>query len=112
MKKIFVKTVFCCLVTLGLCACGASLPDCDSAQVIKLLKSIVKDQTNLPFASQSVVELKKVSAIRTIKREDKTCQCVAVGTFAALGQTMDEKFSYTIEMADNNDEFIVTMFAD
>lgn len=110
MKKTVAKFLACCLCAACLCACGSSLPDCDSKEVIQLLKQIVKEQTNLPFANESVIELKKVSAVRTIERNDKSCSCAAIGTFAALGETMDQRFTYSVEMADNGDEFMVTIF--
>lgn len=96
---------------LALAGCGGGLPDCDDSDVIKLLKDIVRDSTSAPFSRVTVLKLEKVSGIRTVKIGKNSCLCSATGKFSTfLGQTVEDAFSYSIELADNGEEFRVTYY--
>lgn len=98
MKKISKMVAIPSLVLL-ISACGGSLPNCDSKEVRALLKQI---------SSENGLSLSKISAISTLSREKKECSCTALATFLGIGQVPIE---YTINLADDEKEFMVTMMA-
>lgn len=87
------------LLTLSLYGCGGSLPECSDEEVVKLLKKIYK---------KSGVNLTEVSGISTKDRKENTCSCSALGKFYEDGVEEEYGIIYTINLADNGEEFTVT----
>lgn len=98
MKNILITSTL--LVALCLVGCGGSLPECGDKEVINLLKEISKKQG---------IELVSVSGISTKKREGNECRCTALGKFKFMGDVEEANINYIINLADNKEEFTVTM---
>lgn len=98
MKKI----TFCgIVVTLSLFACaGDPLPNCDSQEVLDVLKGISKDNG---------VTLSRVEGVTTLSREKRKCRCAGLATFFDSNETAQLPIEYAVELADNNNEFVVIL---
>lgn len=96
------KITYCLLaVTVSLFACASEpLPTCDSEDVLEVLKSISQDNG---------VTLSKIEGVTTLARGKRNCRCAGMATFKDGNETEQLPIEYTIELADNNSEFLVML---
>lgn len=97
------------LLVLLVSGCGSSLPECDSPEVKKVVKDIIKNNLKQFDITDPLIE---ISGVRTVSREDKVCRCTALVTLAE--STVDpnrenRQIKFNIELPDNSKsgEFLV-----
>ena len=102
-KTKFNISVLICL-TIALSACGTEPPACDSKEVNEVLKDIVKDWDLI---------LLKNEAISTIESKDRSRMCKSLMTVKEKGSDSEKlPVKYEIDLADNGEEFSVTLRRD
>lgn len=114
MKTLVIPVI---LLTVAFAGCSQSVPKCGDSEVVDLVKQIAESELGNhvtdEFVSAQGVSL-NIDAIRTTSTNEQTgaheCAAQLVITVGKTGQTSEIPITYTVEMADNGDEFYVNVF--
>lgn len=119
MKKI----IFICLICIFIAGCKDKAPGCSAEETQELVKGIIKEKFDSRSyfkkigAPANKVELFpelttiNLNAIRTVKENDNgSCLCKAEAVIKYSSNTENSiSITYTSELTDKGDEFLVTV---
>lgn len=76
--------------------CSASLPECGDKETKDLIAEILK---------MNDMDLLEISSVKTVKRENESCQCSARAKVRFMGEEMEDTLEYLITFSDDKKKF-------